>query len=92
MSKHIENVIIGKPLIDPISLLAFNNKDWNDNECEKTVYDEERFLPKILVKYGFFISMNEIKRNRKELWINLDKTDFMKIKIGKKKVWIIIGE
>ena len=92
MARHIENIVIGKPLVESTSLLAIDSDDWDNVESEKTVYDEERFLPKLLVKYNFFISTSEVKRNRKDLWITLDKLDFIEIKISKKKIWIIIGE
>ena len=89
---HIENIIIGKPLVDPSVLLSFNDNDWINNEFHKTTWDNERFLPKLLVKHGFASSNSEIKRNRPDLFKTLDKLDFMEIKIGKKKCWIIVGK
>lgn len=80
----IQNIIIGKPLVS-LELLGIN-------DTQDTVFEDERFLPRLLVKYGFAPSISEIKRNRKDLVRNLDKTDMELIKIGKKKVWIIIGE
>ncbi|XZH99852.1 hypothetical protein ACSXEK_15580 (plasmid) [Clostridium perfringens] len=80
----VQNIIIGKPLVS-LELLGIESQ-------EETVFDTERFLPKLLVKYGFSKSISEIKRNRKDLVRTLDKTDMEMIKLGKKKVWIIVGE
>lgn len=88
----IENIIIDKPLIDEYLLFAKNKEDWILNEVHKTVYDTERFLPKLLVKHGFMKSASEVKRNRPDLWKTLDKLDFLQLKIGKRKIWICIGE
>jgi hypothetical protein len=91
---HIENVIIGKSLCSPQDLLASSEKDWEENEKEKTLFTDERFLPKILVSLGIFPSISEIRRNKPELCITLDKVDFLdKFKITKKVfLWIVIGE
>lgn len=80
----IQNIIIGKPLVS-LELLGIEPQ-------EKTVFDTERFLPRLLVKYGFSKSISEIKRNRKDLVRYLEKPDMEMIKLGKKKVWIIVGE
>lgn len=91
--RHIENIVIGNPLIDPSELFALNENDWLGVEKEKTYYTNERFLPKILVELGVYPSLNEIRRNRPDLVRNLDKPDFIEIK-PKKKVylWVQIGE
>lgn len=81
----VQNIIIGKPLVS-LEMLDIDIKQ------EETVFDIERFLPRLLVKYGFSKSISEIKRNRKDLIRNLDNTDMEMIKLGKKKVWIVIGE
>lgn len=87
----VENIVIGTPLVSLDILLGCENNP-NYNWEEVTVYDEERFLPKLLVKYGFTSSVKEIRRNRQDLVINLEKPDFLEIKIGKKKLWVVIGE
>lgn len=87
----IENIIIGSPLVSEYILLGDElnpNYNWRD----VTVYDNERYLPKLLVNHGIMTSIREVKRNRKDLDYNLDKPDFLELKIGKKKVWIVIGE
>jgi hypothetical protein len=89
---HIENVVIGNPICYPMDLLAKDEHDWLDIEYNKTKWTEERFLPKILVDIGFAPSTSEVRRNRKDLVRNLDTLDFLQIKYGKKKCWILVGE
>ena len=85
----IENIVIGKPLVSLDVLLGdeFNN---NFNYSYETT--EERYLPKILVEYKFIKSIRELKRNRKDLDVMLCKPDCLDIKIGKKRVYIVVGE
>lgn len=91
---YIENVVIGKPIVSEKDMLSTNDNDWNEIEKDKTYYTEERFLPRILVDIGVYPSVSEIRRNRKDLMITLDKIDFIdKLKVGKKKyLWILVGE
>lgn len=90
---YVENIVIGNPLADPSSMLAKDKEDWNSVEKEKTYFTEERFLPRILVNIGIYPSVNEIRRNKSELMITLDKLDFIDcLKVSKKrKVWILVG-
>jgi hypothetical protein len=90
--RYIENIVIGIPLIKPEKILANSVKDWVNNESEKTVHTLERFLPEILVNYGFTTSISEIRRNRPDLVKTLNKPDFLKIKLGKRKLWILVGK
>lgn len=91
---YIENVVIGKPIADSIQMFALDESDWNRIEQEKTYYTEERYLPKILVELGIYPSINEIRRNKPNLMINLDKIDFIDaLKVSKKRrLWILVGE
>jgi hypothetical protein len=89
---YIENVVIGKPIVSPIELFSTGYYDWNNIEAEKTIFTEERFLPKILVDIGFAPSTSEVRRNRKDLIKTLDTLDFLQIKYGKKRCWILVGE
>ena len=88
---YIENIVIGKPIIDEATLLSKGIEDWNNIESTKTVYDTERFLPKLLVKYGFTKSIAEIKRNRPDLVKQLNTLDYLEIKLGKRKIFIVVG-
>ena len=92
--KYIENVVIGKPLISPQDDFALNETDWENFEQEKTYYTKERYLPKILVELGIYPSISEIRRNKPNLVVNLDKVDFInELKVSKKrKLWILVGE
>ena len=91
---YVENVVIGKPLIPDWMLLAIDEEDFERVEKEKTYYTEERFLPRILVDLGIYPSISEIRRNRKDLMVTLDKVDFLdKKKVAKNRwLWIVVGE
>lgn len=91
---YIENIVIGKPILEPSIMFATNEDDWNKVEKEKTYYTDERFLPRILVDIGIYSSVNEIRRNKPELMISLDKLDFIdNLKASKKRrLWILVGE
>lgn len=91
---YVENIVIGNPIADPSSIFAKDENDWNSVEKEKTYFTEERFLPRILVNIGIYPSVNEIRRNKPELMVTLDKLDFIDcLKVSKKrKVWILVGE
>ena len=90
---YIENIVIGTPLVSAKELLSANDSDWVNVEFEKTLFTNERYLPNILVQLGIYPSISEIRRNKPELMIRLDKIDFIKIKPKKKHpLWIIVGE
>ena len=90
---YIENIVIGTPLVSAKELLSANDSDWANVEFEKTIFTNERYLPNILVQLGIYPSISEIRRNKPELMIRLDKIDFINIKPKKKHpLWIIIGE
>lgn len=91
---YVENIVIGNPIINPSLLFAKDENDWITVEKEKTYFTDERFLPRILVQIGIYPSVSEIRRNKPELMINLDKLDFMDgLKVSKKrKIWILVGE
>lgn len=77
------NVIVGELLVDKGHL-------FHDEAID--LQTEERFLPKILVKVGFFRSNGEVRKNRPDLVKNLDELDFDCIKIGKRRLWIAVGK
>ncbi|MCI7527286.1 MAG: hypothetical protein MSA65_03160 [Mollicutes bacterium] len=86
------NVVIGKPLVPPQDLIAFDNKDWEENEKRYTLFTENRFLPAIMKEAGIVKSIGEVRRNRPEFIINLDKLDCLWIKWGKHFIYIVVGE
>ncbi|MCC0678235.1 MULTISPECIES: hypothetical protein [unclassified Clostridioides] len=89
--KYEENVIVGKPLVDPKNIFAANDKEWELIK-DKIYYTEERFIPRLMVECGIVKSTSEVRRNKPELFYNLDKLDFIKIKWGKRFLWILVGE
>ena len=90
---YIENIVIGTPLVSAKELLSANDSDWVNVEFEKTLFTNERYLPNILVQLGIYPSISEIRRNKPELIIRLDKIDFINIKPKKKRpLWIVVGE
>ena len=90
---YIENIVIGKPIVEPSTMFALDEEDWKNVEEEKTYYTEERFLPRILVDIGVYPSVSEIRRNKPELMVTLDKLDFIhNLKASKRrKLWILVG-
>ena len=87
-----QNVVIGKPLCKPETLFAYDEQDWVENEEKETLFTEDRFLPRILVAAGLVKSASEVRRNRPELVQELNEIDFIRIKWGKKFLWIAVGE
>ena len=91
---YIENIVIGKPIVEPFIMFATDEDDWIKFEKEKTYYTDERFVPRILVDIGIYPSVSEIRRNKPDLMISLDKLDFINnLKVSKKRrLWILVGE
>ena len=88
----IQNVVIGKPLVNPAQLFANDENDWGKNEKPNTLFTNERFLPRILVETGIAKSTTEVRKNRPELVKVLTDVDFFRVKWGKKFLWIAVGE
>lgn len=76
----IAEVVIGTPLVSPESL-GFT----------QYITTDERWLPRILVDLGFFRSTSQVLKNRSDLNVTLDTVDFLEYKVGKGKLWIIVG-
>ena len=86
------NVVVGNPIVSASSLIAFDDKDWKENEKDKTLFTGTRFLPAIMKEAGVVDSTGEVRRNRPELCITLDKLDCINVKWGKKFLYIVVGE
>ena len=86
------NVVIGNPIVSASSLLAIDEIDWEENEKEITLFTETRFLPSIMKEAGIVQSTGEVRRNKPELCITLDKLDCINLKWGKKFLFIVVGE
>ena len=87
-----QNVVIGKPLIEPWQLISITKEEFETFDRRNTLFTEERFLPAILVETGVVKSRGEVRRNKPELCVTLDKLDCLWIKWGKHKIWIVVGE
>ena len=87
-----QNIVIGKPICEPWMIFANGISNWEQNEKKNTLFTEERFLPKILVENGVVKSINEVRKNKPELVITLDKVDFIEVKWGKKRLFIQVGK
>lgn len=86
------NVVVGKPIVNVSSLLEIDERDWEENEKKNTLFTETRFLPAIMKEAGIVQSTGEVRRNKPELCINLDKLDCINLKWGKKFLFIAVGE
>lgn len=86
------NVVIGKPIVDVESLLAFDHGDWEENEKNITLFTETRFLPAVMKEAGIVQSTGEVRRNRPELCVTLNGLDCINLKWGKKFLFIVVGE
>lgn len=87
-----QNIVIGKPLVEPWQLISNSKEEFEKFDKKNTLFTNERFLPKLLVDAGIVKSNSEVKRNKPELWINLNIIDCIWVKWGKQKIFIIIGE
>lgn len=80
----IDNIIIGKILVEPHLLFAKDEQNWNNNVKQLTYFTNERFLPKLLVEVGVVKSISEVRRNKPQLMIELNEVDFITVKWGKR--------
>lgn len=89
-----ENVVVGIPIpeMGVVDMLAKDKDDWEHIEKEKTLFTNERFLPKIMVEAGIVKSVNEVRRNNPKLVRSLDEPEYLEIKWGKKRLFILAGE
>ena len=86
------NVVVGNPIVDVKTLLALDERDWEENEKKNTLFTNTRFLPAIMKEAGIVQSTGEVRRNRPELVKNLDDLDCINLKWGKKFLFIVVGE
>ena len=86
------NVVIGKPLVNPAELLAYNSDDWESSESGQTLFTEERSLPAIMKEAGIVKSISEVRRNQPKLMITLNEVDCLEIKWGKRRLFIVVGK
>ncbi|RHB41861.1 hypothetical protein DW886_14990 [Enterocloster aldenensis] len=89
---YIENIVIGNPIVEPSSIFGKDEEDWILFEQEKTYFTSERFLPRILVDLGIAPSISEVRRNRKNLVKTLEQLEYLEIKYGKRRLFILVGK
>ena len=87
-----QNIVIGKPLIEPWKLISSSEREFEDFDKRETLFTNERFLPTILVESGIVKSTSEVRRNKPQLCIELKDVDCVWVKWGKQKVFIIVGK
>lgn len=87
-----ENIVIGTPLVSPESIFASSREDWEQVERSKTLFTNSRYLPAIMKEVGIAPSIGEVRRNRPELNRVLLDLDFLKIKWGKRFLFILVGK
>lgn len=87
-----QNVVVGKPLLDPWEFISENEEEFEKSDKKETLFTNERYLPAILVEAGIVKSRSEVKRNKPELCITLDKPNCLWVKWGKTKLYIVVGE
>lgn len=87
---QFKDVIIGTPIVEPWYMFCEEKHEWEDIK-DDIYYTEERFLPKIMINLGLVDSISEVRRNKPQLMINLDKLDYVEIKWGKSKLFILVG-
>lgn len=73
-------------------MFALDEEDWKNVEKEKTYYTEERNLAVILKEIGVVNSTSEVRRNKPQYAVKLEKLDFIEIKWGKRKLFVLVGE
>lgn len=83
-------IIIGKLLVPEWKLFAYDDEDW---ELQKpfAYYTNDRYLPKILKDIGVVPSISEVRRNKPQYMITLDKPDYLELKWGNHPLWIGVG-
>ena len=86
------NAVIGKPLVDPKTLLALDDLDWKNNEQPQTLFTETRYLPAVMKEAGVVQSTSEVRKNRPDLNISLENPNCLWVKWGKKRLYVMVGE
>ena len=89
--KYIENIIIGKPLVQWHELCCSDISE-STLEQDQTYFTDERNLAKILKDVEVVKSVSEVRRNKPELCNEFTELDCFWIKWGKRRFWVVVGE
>lgn len=87
----IKDIIIGEPIVAPWYIFCNEKYEW-DEVKDDIYYTEERFLPKIMVDLGIVKSVSEVRRNQPKLMKELNSLDYLEIKWGKNRLFILVGK
>lgn len=87
------NVVIGEPLIDPKTIFAADDKEWEQVK-DNVHYTNELYLPQIMLDLGIVKSKSEVHRNKPQLAKTYDEDsyDYEEIKWGKSRLFILKGK
>ena len=88
----IANIVIGNPQLNPMEMFANSPEDWEKNEKPIPMWTDERNLALILKNLGVVNSISEIRRNKPELCKILNNPEYLEIKWGKHRFYILVGE
>lgn len=93
MAKHIENIVIGIPLVPCGVLISDGGTPDMLNEMEKTYFTNNCNIAQILKELGVVPSVSEVRRNQPMLISNLDNdyVDCFWVKWGKRKFYVVKG-
>lgn len=87
----IQNIVVGHPIVEPWTMFAESEKEFEANKERDTLFTDSRFLPDIMVQAGIVSSKGEVRRNQPKLVRTLDELDFVELKWGKKRLFILVG-
>lgn len=87
----LKDIIIGKPIVHPWYIFCKEQDEWEETKKD-ILYTDERYLPKIMKDLGIVKSISEVRRNQPQLCKELNKLDYLEIKWGKHRLYILIGE
>ena len=92
---YAENIIIGCPIVKDVELMfAKDLDDWYYNEAGKTIWMPTGInnIAELLVLLGIVKSKSEVRRNKPELCKHFDKPDYVEVKWGKRRLYVLIGQ
>lgn len=92
--KHIENIIIGVPLVSLAELITDGTNEDIKKEFEQTHLTSVRNIAYILKEIGVVSSVSEVRRNKPDLCKTIpdDDVDCFWIKWGKRRFYVVVGK
>lgn len=86
-----QNIVVGHPIVEPWTMFAESKEEFEVNKERDTLFTSDKFLPEIMVQAGIVSSKGEVRRNQPKLVKTLEPLDFIEIKWGKKRLFILVG-